>query len=200
MTASAIRRVHEGVAERRQMVAMFDRRARRPHRFADDAAALYRGAWFEIGRAEHDSMFEVLPPLWLRGDMVAMRELPIGSITSVVVSLSIDGRIRSLHGHCDLVDRTSPEQMRDAIIERESRPLRAMTRTERLEQIWSSSHDDARGYADERFASAQRGKRIVMMGASRQAREFKLLDHLTAAEISARLPVHLRDLSERQAA
>ena len=195
MTVSAIRKVHEGVAERRQMFAMFDRHARRPHRFADDAAALHRGACFEIGRAEHDSMFEVLPPLRLRGDMVAMREFPIGSITSVVISLSIGGRMRSFHGDCDLADR-----MRDAIVEWESRPVRAMTRTERLEQIWSSSPDDERGYADERFASAARGKRIVMICAPRQVRVFRPIDELTDAEISAKLPVHLRDLPERQAA
>lgn len=200
MTSSAIRKVYEGVAERRQMFAMFDRHAQRPDRFNDDAGALYRGEWFEIGRAEHDYMLEILPPLWMRGEMFAMREFLIGSITSIVFALSIDGRIRYFHGYCDLSDRTSPERMREAIVERESRPLRAMTRPERLDHIWSSTHDDYRGYADERFASAERGKRIVMMCASWHARDFRLLDQLTDAEISAKLPVHLRYLPERQAA
>lgn len=200
MTPSPIRKVYEGVAERRQMFRMFDRHAQRANRFDDDAGVLYSGEWFEIGRAEHDYMLEILPPLWMRGDMFAMREFLTGSITSIVFSLSIDGRIRSFHGYCDLSDRSSPERMRDAIVERESRPVRAMTRAERIEHIWSSTHDDYRGYADERFPSAVRGKRIVMMCASWQSRDYRLLDQLPDAEIAAKLPVHLRYLPERQAA
>lgn len=200
MTSSAIRKVYEGVAERRQMFRMFDRHAQRPDRFEDGAGALYRGEWFEIGRTEHDYMLEILPPLWMRGEMFAMREFLTGSITSVFFALSIDGRLRYFHGLCDLSHRASPEQMRDAIVERESRPVRAMTRAERIEHIWSSTHDDYRGYADSRFPLVERGKRIVMMCASWQARDFKLLDQLTDAEISAKLPVHLRYLPERQAA
>jgi hypothetical protein len=200
MTSSAIRKVYEGVAERRQMFRMFDRHAQRPDRFEDDAGALYRGEWFEIGRSEHDYMLEILPPLWMRGEMFAMREFLTGSITSVFFALAIDGRLRYFHGYCDLSDRASPEQMRDAIVERESRPIRAMTRAERIEHIWSSTHDDYRGYADSRFPLVEHGKRIVMMCASWQARDFKLLDQLTDAEISAKLPVHLRYLPERQAA
>ncbi len=199
MTPSAIRKVYEGVADRRQMFRMFDRHAQRPNRFDDDAGGLYRGEWFEIDRIEHDYMLEILPPLWIRGEMFAMREFLTGSITSIFFSLSIDGRIRYFHGYCDLSDRMLPERMRDAIVERESRPVRAMTRTERIEHIWSSTHDDYRGYADERFPSAGRGKRVVMMCAW-QSRDFRLLDQLTDAEISAKLPVHLRYLPERRAA
>ncbi len=199
MTPSAIRKVYEGVADRRQMFRMFDRHAQRPNRFDDDAGGLYRGEWFEIDRIEHDYMLEILPPLWIRGEMFAMREFLTGSITSIFFSLSIDGRIRYFHGYCDLSDRMLPERMRDAIVERESRPVRAMTRTERIEHIWSSTHDDYRGYADERFPSAERGKRVVMMCAW-QSRDFRLLDQLTDAEISAKLPVHLRYLPERRAA
>ena len=200
MTSSAIRKVYEGVAERRQMFRMFDRHAQRPDRFEDDAGALYRGEWFEIGRSEHDYMLEILPPLWMRGEMFAMREFLIGSITSVFFALSIDGQLRYFHGLCDLSDPASPGRLRDAIVERESRPVRAMTRAERLEHIWSSTHDDYRGYADERFARAERGQRIVMLCASWQSRDFRLLDGLTAAEISAKLPVHLRYLPQQQAA
>ena len=47
------------------------------------------GEWFEIGRAEHDYMFEILPPLWMRGDMFALSEFMTGSITSVFFALSI---------------------------------------------------------------------------------------------------------------
>ena len=63
---------------------------------------------------------------------------------------------RHFHGYCDLSDRTSVEKMRVAIIERESRPVRAMTREERLEHIWSSTADDYRGYAGERWPDASR--------------------------------------------
>jgi hypothetical protein len=50
--------------------------------------------------------------------------------------------------------------MKTAIIERESRPVKAMTREERLEHIWSATHDDYRGYADWRFTQLRRGSRI----------------------------------------
>lgn len=200
MNLSPVRKIFQGVADRRQMFRMFDRHAQRPDRFDGDDSALYRGEWFEIGQVEHDFMFEVLPPLFMRGDMFAMREFLTGSITSVFFTLPIDGRIRYFHGYCDVSDRRSPELMRNAIIERESRPVRAMTRDERIEHIWSSTHDEYRGYADQRFPHAQRGKRIVMMCASRQAREFRLLEELSDAEISAKLPVHLRYLPDAIAA
>lgn len=40
MTSTAIRKVFEGVAERRQMFRIFDRHAQRPNRFKDDAGAV----------------------------------------------------------------------------------------------------------------------------------------------------------------
>lgn len=200
MNLSPARKVFQGVADRRQMFRMFDRHTQRPNRFEGNDSALYRGEWFEIGQAEHDYMLAVMPPLWMRGGMFSMREFLTGSITSIFFTLSIDGRVRYFHGYCDLAAKASPALMRDAIIERESRPVRAMTREERLEHIWSSTHDAYRGYADGRFPSAQHGQRIVMMCASWQARDFKLLDELSDAEISAKLPVDLRYLPERQAA
>jgi hypothetical protein len=200
MNLSPIRKVYEGIAERRQMFRMFDRHAQRPDRWEGENSALYRGEWFEIGRAEHDTMLEILPPLWMRGDMFAMREFLTRSITSIFFTLSIDGKTRYFHAYCDLSDRASPDRMRVAIVDRESRPVRAMTRSERLDHIWSSTHDDYRGYADERFPGAERGKRIVMMCASWQSRSFRLLDQLSDAEISAKLPVHLRYLPDAIAA
>ncbi|WP_315927496.1 DUF1419 domain-containing protein [Mesorhizobium sp. SP-1A] len=196
MNLSPIRKIYQGVADRRQMFRMFDRHAQRPNRWEGDDSALYRGEWFELGQVGHDYMFEVLPPLWMRGDMFAMREFLTGSITSIFFNLSIDGRVRYFHGYCDLSDRASPAQMRDAIVERESRPVRSMTREERIEHIWSSTHDDYRGYADWHFPQAERGKHIVMMCAPWQGRDFKLLDQLSDAEISAKLPVHLRFLPD----
>ena len=90
--------------------------------------------------------------------------------------------------------------MREAIVERESRPVRATTRHERLEHIWSSTHDDYRGYAGERWLASMRGRRTVLVYAGRFGTVLKLLDELTDAEIAAKLPVQLRHLPETIAA
>ncbi|KVK61199.1 hypothetical protein L905_11695 [Agrobacterium sp. TS43] len=182
------------------MFRMFDRHAQRPNRWEGDDGALYRGEWFEIGEREHDYMFEILPPLWTRGEMFAMREFLTDSITSVFYTLKIDDRMRHFHGYCDLADRESSERMRDAIIERETRPVRAMTREERLDHIWSSTNDEYRGYAGERWRDHDRGKRTVLFYGGRQGTIVKLLDDLTEDEIAAKLPVHLRFLPDAIAA
>nr|WP_245476661.1 DUF1419 domain-containing protein [Bradyrhizobium sp. Leo170] len=78
MTLSPIRKVYQEIADRRQMFRMFDRHAQRPNRSENDDSVLYRGEWFEIGQADHDHMFEILPPLWMRADMFAMREFMTG--------------------------------------------------------------------------------------------------------------------------
>lgn len=200
MTLSPIRKVYQGIADRRQMFRLFDRHTARPTRFEDDARALYAGEWFEIGQTEHDYMFEVLPPLFMRGEMFAMREFLTGSVTSIFLTLQVDGRMRYFHGYCDLSDKGSPDRMKAAIIERETRPVRAMTREERLEHIWSSTHDDYRGYAAERWPESDRGKRTVLFYGGRQGTVLKLLDSLTEVEIAAKLPVHLRYLPDAIAA
>ncbi|GAC1045336.1 DUF1419 domain-containing protein [Rhizobium sp. No.120] len=195
MTPSpAIRKVFQGIANRSQMFRMFDRHHQRPNRWGGDATPLYVGEWFEIGEAEHDYMFEILPPLWIRGSMFAMREFLTGSVTSVFFALRIDEAIRYFHGYCDLSDRPSVETMRVAIIEHESRPVRSMAREERLEHIWSSTADDYRGYAGERWPDASRGKRTVMLYGGKGGTFLKLLDDLSDDEIAAKLPVQLRHL------
>jgi hypothetical protein len=199
MIPSPIRKVFQGTADRRQMFRMLDRHAQRPNRSPDDDA-LYSGEWFEVSQAEHDYMLDILPPLWMRGDAFAMREFLTGSVTSVFFALSIDGRARYFHGYCDLADRASPDRVRAAVVDRESRPVKAMTREERLEHIWSSTHDDYRGYAGERFAERQRGMRTVLFYGGQRGTVLKLLDELTDAEISAKLPVHLRYLPDAIAA
>ena len=89
----------------------------------------------------------------------------------------------------------SPERMKAAIIERELRPVRAMTREERLEHIWSSTHEDYRGYAGDRWPEPMlRGKRTVLVFCGGWGAVLKLLDDLTDEEISAKLPVQLRHL------
>ncbi len=198
--STTIRKVYQGVPDRRQMYRLFDRHAQRPNRFEGDGADLYAGEFFEIARSEHDHMLELLPPLWMRDGMFALREFLTGSVTSVFFTLSINDRIRYFHGYCDLSDKGSPARMRDAIVEWESRPAPALTREERIEHIWSSTHEDYRGYSDWRFPHDLRGKRVVIVYGSGRSHPFKLLDQLTDDEIAAKLPVHLRHLPEQQAA
>ena len=199
-TASAIRKVFQGGADRHQMYRMFDRHAGRTKRHADDATTLYAGEFFEIGDVEHDYMFAVEAPLWIRGSMFALRQFLTGSVTSVFFALRIDDAIRYFHGYCDLSDEGSVERMRLAIIERESRPVRAMTREERLEHIWSSTAEPYRGYADHRWPYASRGKRTVLFFGGKLGSVPRLLESLTDEEVAAKLPVHLRYLPDAAAA
>lgn len=199
MTQSSIRKIYFGVADRRQMFRLFDRHAQRPNRWEQDDSALFAGEWFEIAQAEHDTMLDLLPPLWMRGEMFAMREFLTESVTSVFYTLRIDGRTRYFHAYCDLAQSRSPIEMRDAIVERECWPVKAMTRAERLEHVWSATHDEYRGYASERFGAQHRGKRTILVYGLGTT-ELKLLDDLSDDEIAAKLPVHLRHLPIRAAA
>ena len=90
---SSTRKIYFGVADRRQMFRLFDRHAQRPNRWENDDSALFAGEWFEIARAEHDYMLDILPPLWMRGEMFAMREFLTESVTSVFHTLRIDGTV-----------------------------------------------------------------------------------------------------------
>ncbi|MCV9999237.1 DUF1419 domain-containing protein [Pararhizobium sp. YC-54] len=196
----SIRKVFEGPATRKQMFSLFDRHAKRPTRGQDEPTALYAGEWFEISEAEHDYMFEILPPLWIRGSMFAMREFMTGLVTSVFFALRIDGALRHFHGYCDLSDRGSVEAMRVAIIDRESRPVRSMTRDERLEHIWSTTAEAYRGYAGDRWPRALQGKRTMMIWSNGKGAILKLLDDLTDDEIAGKLPVQFRQLPDAVAA
>src|SRR5258708_22103406 len=144
--SSAIRKIFEGVASRREMYRMFNRHRGAPAVADGDAGDLFAGEWFEVAERDYNYMFEILPPLLMRGDMFALSEYMTGSVTSVFFALSIDGRIRWFHGYCDLSDRGSPDRMKAAIIDRETRPGRAMTREERLGRIRASSHRHYRGH------------------------------------------------------
>lgn len=199
MSSSPIRKIYQGVADRRQMFRLFDRHAQRPNRDETDTSSLYAGEWFEIGRTEHDCMLDVLPPLWMHGEMFAMREFLTDSVTGVFYQLRIDGKVRYFHAYCDLSQSRSPIDMRDAIVEREGRPVKAMTHEERLEHIWSATHDQYRGYAGERFLPELRGKRKILVY-GHGSTELKLLDDLTSDEIEARLPEHMLNQPTRIAA
>ncbi|PWI49796.1 hypothetical protein B5K03_34270 [Rhizobium phaseoli] len=196
MTLSSIRKVYQGAADRHQMFRLFDRHSQRPHRLGAEANALYAGEWFEITEREHDYMFEILPPLWIRGSMFAMREFLTGSVTSVFFALRIDGVIRHFHGYCDLSDGRSVEDMRLAIIERETRPVRAMTRNERLEHIWSATADAYRDYSDKTTPQYLPGQRVIALYSGAGSAGLKLLDDLTGEEIAIKLPVQLRNLPD----
>jgi len=200
MTSLApIRKIYFGIADRHQMFRLFDRHAGRPDRWQKDDSALYAGEWFEIAQAQHDTMLEILPPLWMRSEMFAMREFLIGSITSVFYTLRINQVTRFFHAYCDLSDPRSPYDMRDAIVERERQPVKAMTRKERIEHIWSATDNDYRGYADADFRPEHRGKRTVIVY-GRPGTSFQLLEELTDVQISEKLPVHLRHLPLPEAA
>ena len=194
------RKIWFGCADRPQMFRLFDRHAKQPGRFAVDATPLYAGEWFELGQSECDYMLDVLPPLWMRGGMFAMREFMIGAITSVFFTIPINDRVRHFHGYCDLSQRQEAERMRQAIVARESRPERTMSEAERLEHIWSDTRDAYRGYADETWPSAVRGERWVMVYSSKPQGEAKLLTDLTEAAIVAKLPIRYRPTHQALAA
>lgn len=145
-------------------------------------------------------MLDILPPLWMRGPVFAMREFMAGSVTSVFFALRIGEAKRWFHAYCDLSDGTSVGTMRTAIISRESRPVRVMTREERLEHIWSMTADDYRGYASELWPASMQSHRTITVYGSKEGAFVKFLDALTDDEISAKLPVHLRHLPSTQAA
>jgi Protein of unknown function (DUF1419) len=199
-TSHPFRKVFQGVATRYEMFQIFNRHSEAPFDKARHSGSIYAGEWFEITEADHDYMFEILPPLFVRKDLFAMREFQAGNVTSVFLALTIDDVCRWFHGYCDLSDKGSPERLRAAIIERESHPVRAMTREERLEHIWSSTHGDYRGYAGQRFTASKRGQRTVLYCGGVQSMTLKLLDELSDDEIAAKLPVQLRFLPELIAA
>lgn len=200
MTLSRIRKVYQGVADRQQMFRMFDRHAQRPNRREGEDSHLFCGEWFEIARADHDYMFELVPPLWMRGEMFALREFLTESITSVFYTFRIEGKLRYFHAYCDLMQTRSPVEMRDAIVERETRSGKGMTREERLEHIWSATHDEYRGYAGEHWLPEFRGKRTILVYGGSGGTSLKLLEELSEDEIQARLPEHLRHISKLHAA
>jgi hypothetical protein len=132
-------------------------------------------------------MFEILPPLFIRGDVFAMSEFQAASVTSVFFALKIDDRFRWFHSYCDLADHGSPHRMRAEIVARESRPVRAMSAREKLDHIWSTTGADFRAYADARFPADLRNRQIVLVYPTAQGKIWKLLDDLTDEEITAKL-------------
>lgn len=193
-TPAPNRKILEGVATRPQMFRLFDRHKQRSDRWQIDAALLYSGEGFEVDETLYDNMLNILPSLWMRRPIFALCEFLTGSVTSVFFALRIDGKPRFFHGYCDLSDRNSVETMRATILERETRPVRAMSREVRLEYIWSSTADSYRGYAGDRFPPGMQRQRTVMLWSGTNGASLKLLDDLTDDEIAAKLPIHMRHL------
>ena len=110
-TLPTIRKIFEGVATRAEMFRMFNRHRGDPAVVESDAEHLFAGEWFEIAECDYEYMLDILPPLFMRGDMFALSEYMTGSVTSVFFALSIDGCTRWFHGYCDLSDRGSPDQI-----------------------------------------------------------------------------------------
>lgn len=194
------RKIFQGVAKRSDMFRMFDRHRGRPNRFDGDQSGIYAGEWFEIDETSYTYMLDILPPLWMHGPIFAMREFMAGSVTSIFYASRIDGVLRHFHAYCDLSDRNSVEAMRAGIVTRESRPVRAMSREERLDHVWSTATDDYRGYAGVRWPKQMQGHRTVMLCGGKEGSFLKLLDTLTDDEIARKLPVHLRHLPSSLAA
>jgi hypothetical protein len=181
-TSVVIRKIFQGAANRQEMFACFNRHSQRPQRAANDGA-LFAGEWLEIQPALYDYMLDMLPPYFMRNGMFAMMEFLTDSVTSVFFEININGTKRCYHGYCDLSDRWSPDRMRAVIIERESGSITAMTRDEKLEHIWSSTHENYRGYAGPDWAVQYRGRRTILT----RATIVKLLDQLSDDEIAAKL-------------
>jgi Protein of unknown function (DUF1419) len=188
------RKIFQGIAKRSDMFPMFDRHRDRPNHFDGDQSGVYAGEWFEIDETSYTYMLDILPPLWMRGLTFAMREFMTGSVTSVYFAIRIDGALRYFHAYCDLSDPNSVEAMRAAIVTRESRPVRAMSREKQLEHIWSTTAVDYRGYAGGRWPKPMQGHRTVVLYGGKEGSFLKLLNTLTDDEIAAKLPVHLRHL------
>jgi len=165
----SFRKIFQGVATRRQMFHLFDRHAQAPMSKARYTGRLYDGEWFEIGRAEYDYMFEVLPPLWMQGEMFAMREFMAGSITSVFFALGMNGRIRYFHGYCDMLASGSAERLRDIILAR--------------------TPADYRGYAGEGWLEQHRDKPTILINGGARGAVLTLLEDLSAQHMQRLAPL-----------
>jgi hypothetical protein len=187
----SFRKVFDGIASRNEMLALLNR-----HRDDADNARLgaraYGGEWFEIHKADHDSMLDALPPLFTRGGMFAMSEFKAGSVASVFFAIKIRGRERWFHGYCDIADRRSPDAMRAAIIAHETSASDSMTRGEKLEAIWNRTPAEFKGIAGASNPNAwppsQQGKRTILVYVTGVGTVLKLLEDLTGDEIEERLP------------
>lgn len=189
-THPPFRKVHESIATRKQMFALFNHHDDAP--FDQDRldGSIYAGEWFEITEEDYTNMLGVLPPLFMRVGMFGMSEFKAGFVTSVFLAIRIHTRQRWFHGFCNLSDKRSPEAMRAAIIAYETGSIDSMTREEKLEAIWNRTPAD-QGIAGEAdpgiWPPEQRGRRTILVYSPKFGTTLKLLDDLTDKEIEDKL-------------
>lgn len=176
------RKIYQGVASRSRMFVLLNRHHQAPFDPDRISGRLYEGEWFEIDAQSYHTMLEVLPPLFMRGDVFAMSEFLAGSVTSVFFELRIEGETRWFHAYCDLGRRASVDEMREAILGREWKAPAAPTREESLEHVWSMTPDDFRGHVD----GDSRRRTILIFDPARGTVPI-LLSDLPDAELSRRL-------------
>lgn len=70
-----------------------------------------------------------------------------------------------------------------------------MTHGQRLEHVWSATHGEYRGYAQDWFLAEHCGKHTILIHGMGHTKP-----NLTEAEMAAKLPVHLRHLPTRAVA
>ncbi|QTH24713.1 MULTISPECIES: DUF1419 domain-containing protein [Sphingomonadaceae] len=190
-TTPPFTKVLDAVATHAEMFALFNR-IPDCHPEERISGRAYVNQWFEIERSSYEIMLEVLPPLFMRAGMFAMSELKAGFVGSVFFDIRIDDRDRWFHAYCNLGDPASPDAMRAAIIGHEQANLRALTRDEKLELIWSRTHADFRGLAGqfdpEAWPAEQRGQRTILVYEPGSGTVLKLLNDLSDNEIAERLP------------
>ncbi|MFD2051914.1 DUF1419 domain-containing protein [Mesorhizobium calcicola] len=187
---SAFRKVHNGIASREQMFQLFNRHRGTPG-IDPSSGTPYEGEWFEVEASAYHFMLGLLPPLFRRTGMFGMSEYKAGYVTSVFFAIRIRGRERWFHGFCNLSDKHSPDAMRAAIIARETGATDSMTREEKLEAIWNTTHPDFKGIAGEINPDAwpveHHGKRAVLVDGGRDGTILKRLEDLSDDEIDSRM-------------
>lgn len=156
------------------------------------SGAAYAGRWFEIQQQSYDEMFEILPPLFMRPGMFASGELKAGNVGSCFFEITIRGRNRWFHGYCDFSDQAAPDAMRAAILFWDTGDTTGMSRAQKLDAIWSSTHTDFRGTASDIVAKSwpekHRGDRTILTCRAGVGTVLKFLDDLTHEEIESKLP------------
>lgn len=190
-THPPFRKVFDGVATREAMFHMLNHHQDNPD-FDPLSGKPYAGEWFEIEAVQYHFMLGLLPPLFQRTGMFGMSEYKAGNVTSVFFAIRIRGRERWFHGFCDLTDRQSPDKLRAAIVAHETGAVDSMTREEKLEAIWSATHPDFKGIADqtnpEAWPPEHRGKRTILTYVVGQGTVLTLLENLSDEEIAIRMP------------
>lgn len=156
------------------------------------SGAAYAGRWFEIQQQSYHEMLEILPPLFMRNGMFAPSERKAGNVASTFFEITIAAQKRWFHAYCDLSDKAAPDAMRAAILFWETGDASNMTRDQKLDAIWASTHPDFRGTADgvvtATWPQKHRSDRTILVYEAGAGTVLKFLDALTDEEIEQKLP------------